>query len=155
MNNLIVKYHYLDTVKLTNLIRKDKDIVRNIQSVILNLPALNIIYNDELLNKTIIQANNFAKDKTYFVVFGTGGSNLGSKALINILQGKEKKKMIFYDNIDPIGFKNSIEQIDLKTAGYIIISKSGRTYETLSQFASLIEFFFVSLGFKVLIFTLK
>jgi len=141
MNNLIVKYHNLDTVKLTNLIKKDKEIVRNIQSIILNLPALNIAYNDELLNKTIIQANNFAKDKTYFVVFGTGGSNLGSKALINILQGKEKKKMIFYDNIDPIGFKNSIEQIDLKTAGYIIISKSGRTYETLSQFASLIEIF--------------
>jgi len=57
------------------------------------------------------------------------------------LQGKEKKRISFYDNIDPIGFKNSIEQIDLKKAGYIIISKSGETPETLSQFASLIEFF--------------
>ena len=55
MNNLIVKYHNLDTDKLTNLTRKDQDIIKDIQSVILNLPALNIIYNDELLNRTIIQ----------------------------------------------------------------------------------------------------
>ena len=141
MNELIIKYHNVDTVKLTNLLKIDKEIVQRIQNTIINLPALSIVENEELLNKMIIQTNNFANNKNSFIVFGTGGSNLGSKALINILQGKEKKRISFYDNIDPIGFKNSIEQIDLQTVGYIIISKSGETPETLSQFASLIEFF--------------
>ncbi len=141
MNELIVKYHNVDTVKLANLLEKDKDIVQRIQHTIANLPALRIIDNKESLNQMIIQANNFAKNKNSFIVFGTGGSSLGAKALIHILQGKEKNRIFFYDNIDPIGFKNSIEKIQSQTIGYIIISKSGETPETLSQFASLIEYF--------------
>jgi len=105
------------------------------------MSALNIAYNEKLLNQTIANANNFSKDKNLFLIFGTGGSNLGSKALINILQGKEKNKILFYDNIDPINFKSSIEKIDFRKAGCIIISKSGETPETLSQFAALIQFF--------------
>ena len=83
----------------------------------------------------------FKGKKKHFLVFGTGGSNLGAKALINILQGKEKIKIIFFDNIDPIGFQNSINKIDISNAGFIVISKSGSTPETFSQFSSLIEIF--------------
>ena len=105
------------------------------------MPALNITYNNDLLNQAIINANDFSKDKNNFMIFGTGVSNLGSKALINILLGRGKNRISFYDNIDPIGFKHSIEKIDLKKTGCIIISKSGETPETLSQFASLVQFF--------------
>ena len=89
------------------------------------------------------------------MIFGTGGSNLGSKALINILQCRKKNSISFYDNIDPIGFKYSIEKIDLKKTGCIIISKSGETPETLSQFASLIQFFDQSLEYILSIYFLK
>jgi len=139
MSDLIVKYHNVD-IKIV-LTKKDIEIVKNIQNEILNMPALNITYNENLLNKAIINAEDFSKNKNHFMIFGTGGSNLGSKALINILQGREKNRISFYDNIDPIGFKYSIERVDLKKTGYIIISKSGETPETLSQFASLIQFF--------------
>ena len=57
------------------------------------------------------------------------------------MQGDEKKNIFFYDNIDPINFKNSIKKIDLRSAGIIVISKSGSTPETLSQYACLIEIF--------------
>ena len=67
------------------------------------------------------------------------GSSLGSKALVNISKGKEKKNISFYDNIDPDCFKNSVEKLDLDRIGCIVISKSGTTTETLSQFACLIE----------------
>ncbi len=139
MNNLIVKYHNVD-IKIV-LTKNDIEIVNNIQNEILKMPALNISYNEDLLNQAIINANDFSKNKNHFMIFGTGGSNLGSKALINILQNREKNKISFYDNIDPISFKYSIEKIDLKKTGCIIISKSGETPETLSQFASLIQFF--------------
>lgn len=141
MQSIIVKYHNVDTKKLDNLISTNKEVIKKIQNAIMNLPALNIVNNHELLEQTIIQTNKFAENKNQFIVFGTGGSNLGSRALINILQGKEKNKVLFYDNVDPISFQNSIEKFDLKKIGYIIISKSGTTPETLSQFACLIELF--------------
>ena len=60
----------------------------------------------ETINTTL----NFSKDKKDFLIFGTGGSNLGAKALINILQGNTKVNILFYDNIDPINFKNNIRK---------------------------------------------
>ena len=56
-----------------------------IENVCNNLPALNIAKNSELLNLTIEKAESFKQDKKKFVVFGTGGSNLGARALINLL----------------------------------------------------------------------
>ena len=61
------------------------------------------------------------------VVFGTGGSNLGARALTNILQDDNGKKLLFFDNIDPIQFSNAILKLNLNRTGFIIISKSGST----------------------------
>ena len=36
----------------------------------------------------------------------------------------KKINIDFYDNIDPIAFKNSFNNIDFETTGFIIISKS-------------------------------
>ena len=59
-----------------------------------NLPALNIVKNKKLLEFTIEKTNIFKKNKKNFVVFGTGGSNLGARALINILV--DRPKNIFF-----------------------------------------------------------
>ena len=121
--------------------KNNDEYIYKIQETLKNLPAFNIIKDQELLKKTINKVSKFSEGKTVFLVFGTGGSNLSAKALINILQEKQKTIIEFFDNIDPINFKNRIQQIDLKSAGFIIISKSGSTPETLSQFGSLIEIF--------------
>ena len=71
-------------------------------------------------------------------MFGTGGSNLGARALINTLI-EQPKNIFFFDNIDPLFFQNEIINLDLNTTGFIIISKSGTTPETLSQFGSIIN----------------
>ena len=55
MNNLNIKYHNVDTVQPSKLLRKDNDIVNNIQDTILNMPALNIVNNDKLLENTMIE----------------------------------------------------------------------------------------------------
>ena len=115
--------------------------ILDIQDKIINLSSLKIVNDNKLLDEIINTTLNFSKYKKDFLIFGTGGSNLGAKALINVLQGNTKVNMHFYDNIDPINFKNNIEKIDLNKAGIIIISKSGSTPETLSQFSSLIEIF--------------
>ena len=103
-----------------------------------NLSALNIVRDKKLLIHTIEQTEKFKKNKKNFVIFGTGGSNLGAKALINICINKPKN-IFFFDNIDPLFFQNEIMSLDIEYTGFIVISKSGKTPETLSQLGCIIN----------------
>ena len=105
-----------------SLPKNNDEIINSINKTIDCLPALNIVKNKKLLESTNLEILNFQKNKKTFLIFGTGGSNLGARALTNIIQGKEDKKIYFYDNIDPLSFKNSINKIDLSFAGFIFIS---------------------------------
>ena len=40
-----------------------------------------------------MEISEFQSTKNTFLIFGTGGSNLGARALINTLQGKDSKKI--------------------------------------------------------------
>ena len=67
-----------------------------------------------------------------FNVIGMGGSSLGIEAIYNFLNFKTKKKFYFYNNISLNGFapkKNKVFNI--------VISKSGNTLETISNFSIL------------------
>ena len=133
-------------VNFTNInFEKDINLPENIQSlndeikkICHELPALNIVKDVNLLEYTIEQTEKFKFNKKNFVVFGTGGSNLGARALINSLI-EQPKNILFFDNIDPLFFQNKIVNLDINTTGFIIISKSGTTPETLSQFGSVIN----------------
>jgi glucose-6-phosphate isomerase len=114
------------------------DLNFKIKNVCNNLPALNIAKNSELLNLTIEKTESFKQHKTKFVVFGTGGSNLGARALINILVD-QPDNILFFDNIDPLFFQSQILKLDFATTGFIVISKSGSTPETLSQLGSIVN----------------
>ena len=125
----------------------EKDIIlpKNIESlnekikkICKELPSLNILRDNSLLEYTIEQTGKFKKNKKNFVIFGTGGSNLGARALINILMD-QPKNILFFDNIDPLFFQNQLVNLDIKSTGFIVISKSGTTPETLSQFGSVIN----------------
>jgi len=109
-----------------------------IKKICYELPALNIVRDVSLLEYTIEKTEKFKENKKNFVVFGTGGSNLGARALINTLID-QPKNILFFDNIDPFFFQNQIINLDINTTGFIIISKSGTTPETLSQFGSIIN----------------
>ena len=122
-------------VQLTKNI-EDKN--TKIKSICNNLPALNIVKDSELLNSTIIQTEKFIKNKNKYVVFGTGGSNLGARALINTSVNKIEN-ILFFDNIDPLFFQSQILKLELETTGFIVISKSGTTPETLSQLGCIIN----------------
>ena len=116
-----------------------KELNQKINLELKNLPCLKIVNDKEILTKTKEITNNFSKNKNKFFVFGTGGSNLGARALINIIREPLESQIEFYDNIDPIIFQNSFNSIDFKTTGFVFISKSGSTPETLSQLGSIIH----------------
>ena len=109
-----------------------------IKDVCSNLPALKIAEDVNLLNLTIEKTTLFKQNKKKFVVFGTGGSNLGARALINILVD-QPNNILFFDNIDPLFFQSQILKLDFETTGFIVISKSGSTPETLSQLGSIVN----------------
>ena len=134
------------TINFTNInFNQDIELPENIENInekikkiCNNLPALNIVRDNELLESTIEQTESFKKNKKNFVVFGTGGSNLGARALVSICID-QPKNILFFDNIDPLFFQNQIMKLDIESTGFIVISKSGTTPETLSQFGSIIN----------------
>jgi len=84
-------------------------------------------YKDKFNNRLIKKLQKF---KTILLI-GMGGSILGSKAIYNFLKNKNNsKKFIFIDNLSAKIKKNLIEKRKLN----IVISKSGNTLETISNF---------------------
>jgi glucose-6-phosphate isomerase len=73
------------------------------------------------------------------VVLGTGGSSLGGQCLAALSQPhlpgiQSDPRVIFMENVDPTGFNELFRALDLPRTGFIVISKSGGTAETLAQF---------------------
>ena len=79
-----------------------------------------------------------------FVVFGIGGSALGSKALFTALKHirynelpREKRggaRFYVLDNIDPDSINGLLDIIDPAKTVFHVITKSGNTVETVTQF---------------------
>jgi len=77
--------------------------------------------------------NSFKK----LVVFGIGGSALGTRAIQEALihsRTANDFEVIVADNIDPSVMARLIDSLDLKSTAFNVISKSGGTVETLAQF---------------------
>ena len=71
------------------------------------------------------------KKTNYFRVIGMGGSVLGSEAIYNFLKNKINKKFQFINNLQPkLILKKDLNHKVLN----IVISKSGNTLETISNF---------------------
>ena len=130
-----INYFNSDFENIEDKILYDKKILEIIE----NLPALNIIFDTKLLNDKKKIVKKFEEKKQKFVLFGTGGSNLGARALYNF-NNNNKVDIEFYDNVDPITFEKFFQNINFEKTGFIIISKSGNTPETLAQFSTLYQF---------------
>ncbi len=73
------------------------------------------------------------------VVLGMGGSSLGGEMLVRCLGGSEAQgRVIFLDNVDPIGIQERLAGIHWPTTMVLAVSKSGNTAETLAQLLTLI-----------------
>ena len=79
------------------------------------------------------------------IILGTGGSNLGAKALCALqsihpdLPHPTVPRLRFFDNIDPVTFERLLDTWEPEETGLIMISKSGTTFETLAQSLILVD----------------
>jgi glucose-6-phosphate isomerase len=73
------------------------------------------------------------------LVLGIGGSSLGGQAVCALAKGgplrpeREGTDVVFLENIDPDTFGPWLDAVERRDAGFIAISKSGSTAETIAQ----------------------
>lgn len=102
-------------------------------------------YNqEEIVNDILATAKEVRKKFKYFVVLGIGGSALGPSMVFNALKhlhyNELPQKMRggpkFYveDNVDPVRMQALLDVIEPEKTCFNVISKSGATSETMTQF---------------------
>ncbi len=101
-------------------------------------------YNQaEIVGDIIMTAADIRAHYKNFVVLGIGGSALGPMAVFNALchlryneLPEEKRGVKFYveDNVDPERMHALLDIIDVKETVFNVITKSGATSETMSQY---------------------
>ncbi|HJM82132.1 MAG TPA: glucose-6-phosphate isomerase [Nitrospinota bacterium] len=108
-------------------------------------PFYDLPYEMEKTNKLIRAAKQIQKQFTTFVVLGIGGSALGTTALLtalghpihnNLTSNKRNGacRLLVADNIDPDEFSALLSSLKISDTVFNVVSKSGSTAETMSQF---------------------
>lgn len=82
------------------------------------------------LERSLELARDFRAKYERLLVLGTGGSSLGTKAVIDALKPKTDREIFFIENLDASDLPKLSTQ-DLKKTAVVAISKSGNTLETL------------------------
>jgi glucose-6-phosphate isomerase len=90
------------------------------------------------------------------VVLGIGGSSLGGQTLVALTHWPlasprwqtAQPRVHFMENIDPASFATLYNAIDIGRTGFIVISKSGSTAETATQFFHTVAEIITRLGEK-------
>lgn len=98
------------------------------------IPTLECYKKDYIFDFSSITVRKFSKYKN-IVVIGMGGSILGAKSIYSFLKIKVKKKVFFFDNLDANLHLQFNKIKVLKNSCFIIVSKSGSTLETLTNFS--------------------
>lgn len=107
-------------------------------------------YNQgEIVEDIIATANDIRKNFKYFVVLGIGGSALGPIAVFqalchlhyNDLSDEKRNGPKFYveDNVDPERMEALLDVIELDKTMFNVITKSGSTSETMTQYLVIMD----------------
>tara|TARA_B100000029_G_scaffold411126_1_gene413344 strand:+ start:2215 stop:3363 length:1149 start_codon:yes stop_codon:yes gene_type:complete len=96
------------------------------------IPLLESYDNNYEFNFSKTTVKKFSK-YTNIVIFGMGGSILGTKAIYSFLKKKIKKNVFFFDNLDLNLFSQFKKITNLKNSCFIVVSKSGNTIETITN----------------------
>lgn len=93
------------------------------------------------------KGQRIARDFKRTIVFGIGGSSLGGEMLVRVLGDTNPKNSVtFFDNVDPSTLI-ALEKINWEETLVLVVSKSGNTAETLSQFLTMLPVMDHDLGY--------
>jgi glucose-6-phosphate isomerase len=122
-----------------------KRILPTLQNIRIDFPFIRLASDKQLVNDIKYAADQVRCKFQNLVVLGIGGSALGLKTLaqailppyFNMLDTKSRggaPRLFVCDNIDPDHFSALTKMLDWKETCVNVISKSGKTIETLAQF---------------------
>lgn len=100
-------------------------------------------YFEKEARKIVRFSSKLRKDFDTMVVLGMGGSSLGAQAVLGALKDRLPKKgggVVVLDNVDPDRTSLLLSRLAPERTMVNVISKSGATPETLSQFFLLTRF---------------
>ena len=95
------------------------------------IKSLTKTYKNSYTNKFLTKYKKYSEIR----LIGMGGSSLGAQSIYSFLKHKIKKKFIFVDNLDP----ENLNRKDNKKILNLVISKSGKTLETITNFNLLVR----------------
>lgn len=110
---------------------------------------------DEIVDDILTTAKHIRENFKAFVVLGIGGSALGPIAVFQALchlhynelpEDKRGPKFYVEDNVDPERMNALLDVIDVKTTMFNVITKSGATSETMSQYLIITDLLQKALG---------
>ncbi len=87
----------------------------------------------QIVEDIIDTAKQIRRKYTSFVVLGIGGSALGPIAVHQALAQDRGIELIVLDNVDPETMKNTFDKLDIQKTMFNVITKSGKTSETMAQ----------------------
>ena len=130
-NNFFKNFSF-NSKKFSSSLKKTKKVFKDFKIDLNNqqIPLLQSYENEYDFDFSSNTIKKFSKYKT-IVVIGMGGSILGAKSIYSFFKKKIKKKVFFFDDLDEnqhLKFKN------LKNYCVVVISKSGNTLETITNF---------------------
>tara|TARA_B100001063_G_C16733952_1_gene540927 strand:+ start:35 stop:1246 length:1212 start_codon:yes stop_codon:yes gene_type:complete len=131
--NFFINNYYKKT-SLSN--HFDKILNEIIQNSDFKTDTYHVLSNKFNFNFKINNLKKFKKFKN-IVIVGMGGSILGTNAIHDFLKYKIKKKVTFFDNLNKEKINKFKKENNTKNCLFIIISKSGNTIETISNFVEL------------------
>lgn len=140
-NNLItknyIKHNFINKKKIIKLSKNFTKIIEKVKNDIQDQEkTLNVLSKNYNFNFKIKDLQKFKKFKIV-VVIGMGGSILGAEAINTFFEEKIKKKFYFFDDLRSKKILDLKKKENLKKILFLVISKSGNTIETLSNFFSL------------------
>jgi len=127
--------------KLDSLRKRINEWAESSSPTFLNLPLSSDVQSIKRRGQQIV------RDFNRTIVFGIGGSSLGGEMLVRTLGAASPKNTVsFYDNVDP-STMIELENVKWSETLLLVISKSGNTAETLSQFLTTLPVMEHELGF--------
>ena len=127
-NSKIYNQNLKKTKKFFNLLKAE---INNGEIPLLESYQKN--YEIEFSKKII---KKYSKCKN-IIIFGMGGSILGTKGIYSFLKKKIKKNFFFFDNLDTNLYYEYKKIKNLKNSCFIVVSKSGNTLETITNLGTI------------------
>ena len=136
--NNFFKSYFFNYTEYNKNIKKTKKIYKSFLLDLKNnkIPLLNSYEKNYEFDFSSTIIKKFSKYKT-IIVIGMGGSILGTKSIYSFLRKKIKKKVFFFDNLDPDLNLKYKKIKNLKNSCFVVVSKSGNTLETVTNLCTI------------------